>query len=106
MLGFKINSSTVELNEKSLKDAATKTLKYARAYHQDSFKLEDKDILHDTKLNYSPLTSDNIHFRFDEYGLLHIKFVNLKLIVSGKHNYSFGFFRGDALFTARLNNFN
>ena len=73
-----LNSSKVGLNEQSLKDAATKTLKYARVYHQESIKLEDKDNFSDIKLNYPPLTSNNIQFRFDEYGLLHIRFVNLR----------------------------
>jgi hypothetical protein len=57
-------------------------------------------------LNYPPLTLDNIQFRFDEYGLLHIKFVNLKLTITGKHNYAFMFFRGDAPFIVKLNDFN
>ena len=101
-----LNSSTVGLNEQSLKDAATKTLKYARSYHQESMKLEGKDNLHDLKLNCPPLASDNIQFRFDEYGLLHIKFVNLKATVTGKYNYRFRFFGGAFSFTAKLNNFN
>ena len=100
-----LNSSTVGLNEQSLKDAATRTLKYARVYHQDSIKLTDKDNFHDIKLNCPPLTSDNIQFRFDEYGLLHIKFVNLKVSVTGKFNLNFPFFRTKPQYTAKLNNF-
>ena len=34
-------------------------------------------------LSYTELTTKNIEFRFDEYGLLHLKFVNLKGQVSG-----------------------
>jgi len=52
------------------------------------------------------LTSNNIQFRFDEYGLLHIKFVNLKATVTGKFNCRVLFFRLDVPFTAKLNNFN
>ena len=101
-----LNSSTVGLNEQSLKDAAVKTLKYARVYHQESIKLEDKDNFNDLKLNCPPLNINNIEFRFDEYGLLHIKFVNLKATVTGKYNYRFIFFGGVYPFTAKLNNFN
>ena len=100
-----LNSSTVGLNEQSLKDAATKTLKYARVYHQESVKLQDKDNLHELKLNCPPLTSNNIQFRFDEYGLLHIRFVNLKTTVTGKYNYRYFVFNAKVPFTAKLNNF-
>ena len=100
-----LNSSTIGLNEQSLKDAATKTLKYARVYHQESVKLQDKDNFSDLKLNCPPLISNNIQFRFDEYGLLHIRFVNLKATVTGKYNYRIIFFGGVTSFTAKLNNF-
>ena len=72
------------LNEQSLKDAATKTLKYARAYHEESIKLVDNSFLKDLKLNIPSLTLDNIQFRFDENGLLHIRFVNLKPTITGQ----------------------
>ena len=100
-----LNSSTVGLNEQSLKDAAVKTLKYARVYHQESIKLEDKDNIHDLKLNCPPLTSNNIQFSFDEYGLLHIKFINLKATVTGNYILKM-IFRITVPFTAKLNNFN
>ena len=101
-----LNSSTVWLNEQSLKDAAAKTLKYTRAYHQETIKFENKENLYDLKLNYYPLILDNILFRFDEYGLLHIKFVNLKATVTGKHRFILGLFiHGVNEFIAQLNNF-
>jgi len=100
-----LNSSTVGLNEQSLKDATTKTLKYARVYHQESIKLQDKGNFNDIKLNYPSLISNNIQFRFDEYGLLHIKFVNLKVTVTGKYKYRYFVFNGNVPFTVKLNNF-
>jgi len=100
-----LNSSTVGLNEQSLKDAATKTLKYARVYHQESIKLQDKGNFNDIKLNYPSLISNNIQFRFDEYGLLHIKFVNLKVTVTGKYNFRLPFVRTNHQVTVKLNNF-
>ena len=35
-------------------------------------------------MNIPPLTLDNIQFRFDENGLLHIRFVNLKPTITGQ----------------------
>jgi len=101
-----LNCATVGLNEQSLKNAAIKTLKYARMYHQDTIKLNDKDVFTDLKFNYSPLTSDNIQFRFDEYGLLHIKFINLKTSIKGGYVFPVMFFKIFSEFTAQLNNFN
>ena len=95
--------STVGLNEQSLKDSAAKTLKYSKVYHQESTKLEDKGVFRDVRFNYTALTLDNIQFRFDEYGLLHIKFVNLKANMSGKDKIGpFGVF---SPFRVKINNF-
>ena len=101
-----LNCATVGLNEQSLKNAAIKTLKYTRMYHQDTIKLNDKDVFTDLKFNYSPLASDNIQFRFDEYGLLHIKFINLKTSIKGGYVFPVMFFKIFSEFTAQLNNFN
>ena len=38
----------------------------------------------DLELRYFPLTSDNIQFRFDENGILHVKFVKIKTSMKGK----------------------
>ena len=101
-----LNCATVGLNEQSLKNAAIKTLKYTRMYHQDTIKLNDKDVFTDLKFNYSPLASDNVQFRFDEYGLLHIKFINLKASIKGGYVFPVMFFKIFSEFTAQLNNFN
>jgi len=99
-----LNNSTVGLNEQSLKDAAVKTLQNSKVNHQESFKLESKgSLVYDPKLSYSPLTSDNIQFRFDEYGLLYIKYVNLNITASGSHK--FNFYNSLSSFTARLDDF-
>ena len=79
-----LNCAIVGVNKQSLKNAAAKTLKYSRMYHQNSIKLNDKDQFSELKFNYPSLTSDNIQFRFDEYDLLHIKFFNLKASITGK----------------------
>ena len=103
-----LNCATVELNEQSLKNAAAKTLKYTRMYHQDSIKLNGikNEKIIDLKFNFPSLTLDNIQFRFDDYGLLHIKFVNLKATLTGKYIFRLGFVGIGIDFTAQLSNFN
>ena len=105
-----LNCATIGVNEQSLKNAAAKTLKYTRMYHQDSLKLNDNKItdqnqLKELKFSYPSLTSDNVQFSFDDYGLLHIKFVNIKATITGK-NYLRFLFGITTDFTAQLSNFN
>jgi hypothetical protein len=79
-------------------------------YHQDSFKLNEikieKEQLLELKFNSPSLILDNIQFRFDDYGLLHIKFVNLKATLTGKYIFRLGFVGIGIDFTAQLSNFN
>ena len=100
-----LNSSTDGLNEESLIDATTRILKYAKIYHEELMKLEDKENLHDLQMYCPTLILDNIKFSFDEDGNLHIKFVNLKIVVSGKYNFGIGFSNIVNDFSAVLNNF-
>ena len=53
-------NSTDGLNEQSLIDATTKILKYAKIYHENLMKLEDKENLYDLKLYCPSLILDNI----------------------------------------------
>ena len=97
--------STDGVNEQSLIDAANKTLKYAKAYHEGYINLEDKTPFVNLKFNYSALTPENIQFRFDEFKLLHIKFVNIKGILSGKYQYKkYYLFTVNSEFNAHLYN--
>jgi len=100
-----LNSSTDELNEQMFIDATSKILKYAKIYHQDLMNLDDREDLYDLKLYCPPLTLDNIQFNFEENGNLNIKFVNLKLSVTGKYTYGIGFSHIVNDFSAALNNF-
>ena len=97
--------STDGLNEQTLIDATNKILKYAKIYHENILKLEDKENLYDLKLNCPSLILDNIQFSFDENGNLHIKFVNLRVVVTGKYEYGIGFSKVVNDFSALLNNF-
>ena len=100
-----LNSSTDGLNEESLIDATAQILKYAKIYNEQLLNLEDKENLHDLKLYCPPQILDNFEFVFEENGNLLIKFVNLKIVVSGKYNYGIGFSNIVNDFSAALNNF-
>ena len=88
-----LNSSSAGLNEQTLKNlqnAANKTLNMMGKFGT-TLKLFDqytmpftKGSFSDLELRYSPLTSDNIQFRFDENGILHVKFVKIKATMKGK----------------------
>ena len=97
--------STDGLNEQSLIDATSKILKYAKIYHENILKLEDKENLYDLKLNCPSLILDNIKFSFDENGNLHIIFVNLNVVVTGKYEYGIGLSKVVNDFSALLKNF-
>jgi hypothetical protein len=99
-----LNSSIDGLNEQTLIDATNKILKYAKIYHEEWMNLEDKENLYDLKLYCPSLILDNIQFSFDENGNLHIQYVNLKLVVTGKYNYGIGFSHIVNDFRAALNN--
>ena len=98
--------STFKLNENSVREAAEKTLKYVKLYHQDSIKLKDKDSLIDLKFNYPALAMNNILIKVDEFGVLSIKYANIKATLTGKYSYFFQFWKADVDFTAQLNNVN
>ena len=100
-----LNSSTDGLNEESLIDVTNQILKYAKIYNEQLLNLEDKENLHDLKLYCPPLILDNFEFVFEENGNLLIKFVNLKIVVTGKYNYGIGFTNIVNDFSAALNNF-
>ena len=85
--------STDGLNEQSLRDAASRILKDAKVYYEKIMKFEDTEFLHDWQMYCPSIDLDNIQFRFDENGNLHIKFVNFKIVVSGKYRYGLFFGR-------------
>ena len=70
------------VNQKSLEEAFDTSLPFIKSYHPAPFQLSGST-LKSASLSYTELTTNNIQFKFDEYGLLHLKFVNLKGIVSG-----------------------
>ena len=103
------------VTQQSLQDAFTISLPFIKSFHPAPFSLSGSS-LRTVKLSYTELNSNNIQFRFDEFGLLHLKFLNIKGQVTGTtstkqttsiHNIEirrpFTFYTS---FTAELNNIN
>ena len=70
------------VTEQSLQEAFKTSLPYIKSFHPKYISLTDS-ILNSLQLSYTELTSSNVQFKFDEMGLLHIKFVNLKGKIKG-----------------------
>ena len=70
------------ITEQSLHEAFKTSLPYIKSFHPKYISLTDS-ILNSLQLSYTELTSSNVQFKFDEMGLLHIKFVNLKGKIRG-----------------------
>ena len=68
-------------------EAFNTSLPFIKSFHPAPFQLSGST-LRSASLSYTELTSKNIEFKFDEYGLLHLKFVNLKGKVSGSFSAS------------------
>ena len=62
-----------------LKDALKISLPYIKSFRPESLTLAIN-----ANFSYTELNSNNIQFKFDEYGLLHIKFVNISGQVKAK----------------------
>ena len=70
------------ITEQSLQEAFKTSLPYIKSFHPKYISLTDS-ILNSLQLSYTELTSSNVQFKFDDMGLLHIKFVNLKGKIRG-----------------------
>ena len=92
------------VTQQSLQDAFKTSLPFIKSFHPAPFVLNGSKLIL-PHLSYTKLNSNNVEFRFDEYGLLHVKFVNLKGRISGltfiKPKKLFKFFSN---FTAELSN--
>ena len=65
------------VTEQSLQEAFKSSLPYIKSFHPKYISLTDS-VLTSLKLSFTELTSSNVQFKFDNMGLLHIKYVNLK----------------------------
>ena len=104
------------VTQQSLQDAFTTSLPFIKSFHPAPFSLSGSS-LRIVKFSYTELNSNNIQFRFDEFGLLHLKFVNIKGQVTGTTSTKHTAYKGNILykripftfytgFTAELNNIN
>ena len=96
---------SLEVTEESLKKAVVESVPFLKVFHQESLKIDNKESLSNLVLKYPVLNSGNIQFKFDDFGLLHIKYVNLKLILSGRNKSKVYAFSFSSDFTAELTNF-
>ena len=97
------------VNQETLKEAVNLSLPFIKSFHPAPFSLTGSSII-SPKLSYTEIGPNNIQFVFDEFGLLHLKFVNLKGSLKGslfvKKNGG-GFFPYTyASFTCELSNIN
>ncbi len=100
-----LNCAKVKISEQSLKKALIKALKSQKS-SQESIKLSPYSDYTDLIFTYSPLTSDNINFFFDDFlEELNIRFINLKATLTGKHIKNIGGYTITTEFTAQLANF-
>jgi len=97
---------SMEVNEQTLKNAASKSLPFVKVFHQDTLTIENKGLLHGITIHYPVLTIGNMQFKFDEFGLLHIKYLNLRLQIFGRNRVNLARFNFESRFNAELNNFN
>ena len=75
----------VGINQESLKAAFTTSLPFIKSFHPAPFRLAGTKF-RSTSFSYTELNLNNIQFKFDEFGLLHLKFVNLKGQLTGETN--------------------
>ena len=90
----------------TFKNAFNKALPYMKTFHQSIFNIPDKGNFVGLKLHFEELNSNNVLFTFDEFGLLHIKFVNFNLKITGNYQLKFPFHIFSNVFSSQLTNFN
>ena len=91
----------------TIQKAFNKALPDMKKIHQSRFNLPNKkNKFEDIKLDFEQINSNNIRFKYDEFGLLQINFVNLKFKISGNTYNKFYFLKKKIGFSAQLTNFN
>ena len=68
-----------------LQQAFNKSLPYLKAFNPGKIKLSASNKFTGLYLNFSNFTHNNIQFKYDEFNILQIKFVNLKATLTGKY---------------------
>jgi uncharacterized membrane protein YobD (UPF0266 family) len=98
------------LNTTFLFHTYNNSLKYIKAFHPSPLIVKKQKnagtfSLYSLSLDYADLTSKNAQFKVDEFGVLHIKYSNLKLTLKGSLlTSSFRKLKNLSSFTATLSN--
>jgi len=68
-----------------LQQAFNRSLPYLKAFHPGKIKLAPANKFGNVYLNFTNFTHHNIQFKYDEFNILQIKFVNLKATLTGRY---------------------
>ena len=96
---------SLEVTTEALNKAVAESAPFLKVFHQETLSISGRDNLSNIKLHYPVLNAGNFQFRFDDFGLLHIRYVNLRVKVTGSSKVSVYAFRLSSDFTAELSNF-
>lgn len=98
------------LNTTNLHETFNNSLKYLKTFHPEPFYAElksSKKVLTNLRLGYADLNGRNVDFNLDEFGLLHVKYINLKLTLTGKYPSTYRrYYTFYSNFTAEIYNVN
>ena len=89
-----------KIDQATLKAAFTTSLPFIKSFHPAPFRLYGTKFRTAT-LSYTELNDKNVEFRYDEFGLLHLKFVNLKVQISGETTTPYYSFSGNSKISFR-----
>ena len=96
---------SLEVNTEALNKAVADSTPFLKVFHQETLSISNKDNLRNIKLHYPVLNAGNFQFIFDDFGLLHIRYVNLRVKVTGSSLVSVYAFKLSSDFTAELSDF-
>ena len=96
---------SLEVTEEALKKAVVKSVPFLKVFHQESLKINSKENLSNLVLKYPVLNPGDFLFKFDDFGLLHIRYHNFKLTLTGSNKAKVYAFSVSTDFSAELNYF-
>ena len=76
-----------------LQQAFNKSLPYLKAFHPGKIKLAASNKFKNLYMNFTNFTHHNIEFKYDEFNVLHVKFINLKAVLQGNYLARKGLFK-------------
>ena len=87
------------LSSSKLQEIYVKSLPYIKAFHPENIYVPSTWKYTGLKFNYKELANNNTNFTFDEFNVLHVKFVNLQAKLNGTY-------RIGRIWNAEYRNFN